>query len=468
MVGPNGVGKTTLAKSVAGLLPVVQGSIRYHAFGRLSPRDAIAYVASDARRDLWRRESELAHARGFAGRYHERTTVAEWLGRHCDGLHSAPPEPSGPAGIVSRFGLARLLDKPLTSLSTGESSRLLVARALLGRPRMLILDEPCEGLDRPGRAELVAMLDGLAASGMPTVMVTHRAEEMLPATTHVLVMNAGRIVGIEAAGRRPQAWRRAMSVGSGRRSAPPDTNQPRTAACPRRSAQPPIIEMQAATVRYGDAVVLDRLNWRVADGENWAVTGPNGAGKSTLLKLITGECLQVHANRIRLFGKVRGAEQTLWDVRERLGVVSHDLAAAYQKQLSAADVVCSGFFDSIGLYRRCDAKQRAAAAAWLDRMGIVALGAAPFNRLSQGQRQMVLIARAMVKSPQVLILDEPCAGLDADNRHRVLEVVTRIGDRDATGLIFVSHHENEIPDCTTHRLSLDGGRAVFSGPIGRR
>jgi molybdate transport system ATP-binding protein len=158
----------------------------------------------------------------------------------------------------------------------------------------------------------------------------------------------------------------------------------------------------------------------------------------------------------------------LWDIREKLGVVSHDLAAGYQKQVSALDVVCSGFFDSIGLYQDGDAWQIDQAARGLDQMGLSGLSQTPFNQLSQGERQMILIARAMVKLPRLLLLDEPCAGLDPENRRMVLELVAHIGRGGATALIFVSHHEKEIPNCMTHRLALDHGSVVYRGVIENR
>jgi molybdate transport system ATP-binding protein len=223
--------------------------------------------------------------------------------------------------------------------------------------------------------------------------------------------------------------------------------------------------MQSVTVRFGDTTVLQRLNWQVCAGQHWAVSGPNGAGKSTLLKLITGDCLQVYANRVRLFGRGRGTAQARGEVREKLGVVSPDLAAQYQKRVTALEVVCSGFFDSVGLYRQCHAEQIASAATWMRRLSIDALAATPFNRLSQGQRQMVLVARAMVKTPVLLILDEPCAGLDLHNRAAVLDLVDHIGRCHAASVIFVSHHDREIPQCVTHRLVLEAGRVVQSGPI---
>ena len=466
VTGPNGAGKTTLVKAIAGLLPVVQGKIHYHAFDGIPPVDAIAYVASDARRELWRRERTLDHSRGFAGRFGEPTTVRELIERQPDGYLPLPDWDDRLAGLVARFHLESLLDKPILAVSTGEMSRVMVARALIRRPRMLVLDEPFDGLDRPGRKELMTILDGLAASGLPMVLIAHRLEEMPPSATHALTLHEGRIASAAPIDRSPQLfWPTADNLPTDKACSRPENDRVHRGSC-RVSSPDVLIDMQAVTVRYGDTTVLDRFTWTVTEGQHWAVTGPNGAGKSTLLKLITGECLQVYGNRIRLFGRHRGADQSLWEIRGQLGVVSHDLAAGYQKRMSAMDVVCSGFFDSVGLYRHPDPGQIETACRWMARVGISALSPVFFNRLSQGQRQLVLVTRAMVKSPRLLILDEPCAGLDGENRQRVLDLVAQIAGSEPTGLIFISHHENDIPACTSHRLVMDKGRVVRSGPAG--
>ncbi|MEE4113022.1 MAG: ATP-binding cassette domain-containing protein, partial [Desulfobacteraceae bacterium] len=161
VIGPNGAGKTTLVKAIAGLLPVVRGKIHYHAFDGISPIQAIAYVASDARRDIWRRERDLDHARGFAGRFNQATTVRELICGYPAALLATSDMQPRLANIAGQFNLGALLDKPALAVSTGEMSRVLVARELLRRPRMLILDEPFEGLDRRGRRELMVSLDRL-------------------------------------------------------------------------------------------------------------------------------------------------------------------------------------------------------------------------------------------------------------------------------------------------------------------
>lgn len=467
IAGPNGAGKTSLAKAIAGRLPVVQGNIHYHDLDGAAPTEAIAYVASDVRRALWLRERRLDQARGFAGRHHDATTVGQWLALQHSQNGDAGQTCASLADIQQIFRLQALVDKPLMAVSTGEMSRVLLAHELIRRPKMLVLDEPFEGLDAPGRRELTAMLDGLAVGGLPMVLVVHRPEERLAATTHLLTLDDGRIAAAGPIAELADDFLRGRTASLPPRERSTQLFFPEIGQDPLRPGDEPLIDMRDTTVRYGETVVLDRLTWTVKKGEHWAITGPNGAGKSTLLKLITGACLQVYANTIRLFGESRGAGQTLGEIRHRLGVVSHDLASGYQKRMSAMAVVCSGFFDSVGLYHRCNAGQRAVAAGWLDRLGVSFLSQTPFDQLSQGQRQMILIARAMVKPPQLLILDEPCSGLDPENRKKVLELVEGIGAGSGTGLLFVTHHEAEIPACITHRLTLDSGRVVACGQVER-
>ena len=472
VVGPNGAGKTTLAKAIAGLLPVVQGRIHYPLLGKAVPTQGIAFVASDARRDLWRQERYLDLSRDFAGQFNDATSVRQIIARFADDNLQPARRLDRVDRLARRLDIRHLLDKPILSISTGEMSRILIARQLIREPRMLVLDEPFEGLDGAGRQDMADMLDRLAIGGLPVLLITHRPEELFPAITHMLTINDGRMV---AAGPVDNIRKKRNTPENQALFDPVDKSRPFPdlgAVAGLDTRQPDhsflsdaLIEMESVTVHYNGTRVLDDFSWTMKQGENWAITGANGAGKSTILRLITGDCLQVYANRIRLFGKNRGADQTLGEVRGQLGVVSHDLATAYQKKMTALDVVCSGFFDSVGLYRYCDAGQIAVARHLLEIMDAKGLAQTPFNQLSQGQRQLILIARAMVKSPTLLILDEPCSGLDWENRGRVLGLVEQIGCG-ATHLIFVSHHENEIPRCTTHRLVLDRGRVVACGPVG--
>ncbi len=221
-----------------------------------------------------------------------------------------------------------------------------------------------------------------------------------------------------------------------------------------------LIRMKNTTVKYHKVTVLDKVNWTVRQGDNWMILGPNGSGKTTLLKLVLGENQQAYANDIYLFGKKKGSGESVWEIKKNIGFISSELQAHYPTHLSAFDVVCSGFFDSIGLYRLCSNEQKDLARAWIDTLGIAYLAGQKFGQLSHGQCQLVLIARAMVKSPVLLMLDEPCDGLDITNRDRLLQLLGIIGERTDTHLIYVTHHKEEIIPCITHVLSLDRGKII--------
>lgn len=478
MVGGNGAGKTTLVKAMADLLPVVRGNLSWHGMDLPA---SISYVAGDARRNLWRKEQELAHARDFSGEAFAVTRLRDLLleqvscsepgdgetfqhGITVSANNRSCHPPQQLAETTRCWGLESLLDRPVSALSAGEMSRVQIACALLREPKLLILDEPFDGLDPKSRKDLILLVDRLTQTGISLILVTHRREELPSAITHLLVLEQEAIQWqgpISRSPLRPGSHSGTTTFTPSPFCRPPALPAPSPAMVPL-----PLIEMTSVTVRYGDTLVLDHLTWSVREGQHWIITGPNGAGKSTLLSLVTGECPQVYANPIRLFGRHRGPLLSLEDIRKYIGMVNTGLVAGYQKPVTVLDVVCSGFFDSVGLYRRPDAKEMETARNWLSRLKLSSLEEKMFNRLSQGQRQMVLITRAMVKSPRLLILDEPMAGLDAANRRRVATLLDDLAREKRTTLLLVSHHRGEFPACITHHLVLDQGRVMYKGPHG--
>jgi molybdate transport system ATP-binding protein len=171
--------------------------------------------------------------------------------------------------------------------------------------------------------------------------------------------------------------------------------------------------------------------------------------------LITGDNVQAYANEIYLFGKRRGSGESVWDIKKKIGVVSPELQVQYRKRMQVYDVVLSGFFDSIGLYRKCTAEQQAAARKWIELLGLSHMSERWYDHLSFGEKRMVLLARSMVKSPTLLILDEPCQGLDRSNRGVILDLIDYIGRETNTHVIYVTHHQDEMPPCITHVLKLE-------------
>ncbi len=352
------------------------------------------------------------------------------------------------------MAIGHLLERGVRRLSTGEMRRVLIARALLRSPWLLILDEPFGGLDPASRQDLHATVGRLVKGGTQVILVTHHADEIFEACSHVICLKEGRVL---ARGRRedlltPERMRALYARRAGRRAARPAPEPPSTPAGAPRT--PILVEMKNVTVAYGTRIVLDRVDWTVRRGENWAVQGPNGSGKSTLLRLITGDHPQAYANDIRLFGRPRGSGETVWEIKGRIGMVSPEFQIRFHRRMTVMDMVLSGFFDSVGLYRRASAQQRAAARRWVEHLGLAGLAGAAADRISYGERRMALIARAMVKSPEILVLDEPCQGLDRGNREMVIDMVNQVGTRTATCLVYVTHRPEEIPACIAHVLVL--------------
>ena len=210
--------------------------------------------------------------------------------------------------------------------------------------------------------------------------------------------------------------------------------------------------MQNVRVSYEDKVILNNFDWNVRQGENWKILGPNGAGKSTLLSLISGDHLQAYANQIRVFGSPRGEGESVWELKQKIGTVTAELQVGYRQPISALKVVLSGFFDSIGLYRPASGEQKAIAGKWLQTLNLEYLAENDFLKLSYGQQRMILIARAMVKSPSLLILDEPCQGLDPHNRNQILKIINIIGSGTPTQILFVTHSSEDHLNCLDYEL----------------
>lgn len=447
ILGANGSGKSVLARAVKGDVPYVRGKLIRHA--PEAAGENIGYLSFELQEEILMREERLEEARFFSGNKGHALTAGETLGLDME-------DGAALSRLNDIMQIRPLLGRSLRALSNGEIRKLLITRALLRSPKLLILDEPFAGLDVASRKSLALAITELMTRGTQLILVTQRLEEVIPGISHVLLIRDGRVI---SAGRRDDVMTpEAMKPFSGTATALPALPRPIPAAPPQEA--PPadiLVEMRNIHVAYGELTVLDNLTWTVRQGEKWAVIGPNGSGKSTLLSLITGENLQVYANDVAVFGKKRGEGHSIWDVRRRLGLVSPELQLQYRHAVSVREVVLSGLFDSIGLYRKATVEQRALADEWLACIGMGEKAERLFNHLSYGEKRLVLIARAMIKSPELLILDEPCQGLDRANREMVLALMEGIGEMAGTGMIYVTHHETEMIPCIQYVLKLGKG-----------
>ena len=483
ILGPNGAGKSTFVRALWGGVPLRSGRILFNFAApktdahRTPTRDAIGYVSFEIHQTLMEYEERQEDLRAFASKTDGVTTVRDVIfsGVLADRTVT-PVDEERCAGIASHLGIQPLLPQPITSLSTGEIRKALIARALMKSLQLLILDEPFDGLDEASRQSLAETIDHLMMDSMRVILVVHRLEEIVPNVTHVLLVKNGQLfmqgtkeevltsenisqlygcqLHLEKSNGRYQ-----VTYGT-EGSRPIDTNL----LCKESHQDLPdiLIEMKETTVQYDGRVILDKLNWVMKRGENWAILGPNGSGKSTILRLILGENLQGYANQMTLFGRRKGTGETLWEIKKHIGAVSSELQVQYRKKMSADDVIASGFYDSIGLYQYPTPEQKVIVDRWIQLLGIEDIAKESYHRLSYGQKRMILLARAMVKSPALLIVDEPCHGLDIPNRKRILDILERIGQTQTT-LLYVTNHKDEILNCVTHVMRIHKGKVLKQG-----
>ena len=449
VLGPNGAGKSSLVKALIGDLPHVRGKITRHF--RKKVREAIGYVSFDLQECLMAREDVRDMGSSFAGRQDDHLKAREAI---LEGFFDRPVDMGTFNRIVDLLGISYLLNRGIRYLSSGEIRKVIISRALMKSPAMLILDEPFAGLDAHSRKTIQETIEGLMADGMQVILVTHRQEEIFPSISNIICIRNGKVF---LQGPRDEV------LTPGNLKSLYSRRQDKNPRClpqehiVRAVADGPadiIVKMMHVTVKYGEATILDRLDWTVKRGENWAVAGPNGSGKSTLLSLITADHPQAYANEIYLFGQRRGTGDSIWDIKRHIGMISPELQVRYKRDIKSYDVIASGLFDSVGLYRRLTVTQKEQVEKWLSFFGIADFAERIFTRLSYGERRMILLARAMVKSPELLILDEPCQGLDRENRRLLLDMVEMIGSQTHTTVIYVTHFEDELPKCTNHILRL--------------
>ena len=229
------------------------------------------------------------------------------------------------------------------------------------------------------------------------------------------------------------------------------------------SAWPPyqtIIGMDKVNISYGDKLILDQVNWQMKQGERWMLVGHNGAGKSTLLSLINGDNPQAFANKIILFDQRKGSGESIWEIKKKIGYVSPELFQYFPSGNTCIQVIESGFDDTLGLFRVSSKSKAEASLKWMKLLRIEEHAAKMFRSVPVSVQRICILARAMVKNHILLILDEPCIGLDFEQQEQYRNVIDEICSLSNLSLIYVSHYQHEMPHCITHTLKLEQGRVV--------
>jgi len=350
-------------------------------------------------------------------------------------------DPQTAQKMITKFALDYLLDRAFRKLSTGESRKVMLVRALSCKPQLLLLDEPFEGLDIDTFALLQDYLQEIALQ-VPMIMVLNRFDEIPAFITHIAYMEQGQLLH-QIDKQDTEAYNNLYQLLHLK------TTELSVPACdplssiPKLDPSQPLVRLTDLTIKYDEFVLIDKLNWTIEPNQHWQLSGPNGAGKTAVLSIITGDHPQCYNNDILVFGFQRGQGESIWQIKQFIGYVSTALQWEYRVQISLRNVIISGFYDSIGLYSKASDRQKSIADQWLALLGMSDRADQPFQKLSYGDQRLLLIARAMVKHPPLLILDEPCLGLDDINRQLVLALIEKICAGSETAVIYVNHHPQD-------------------------
>jgi molybdate transport system ATP-binding protein len=356
--------------------------------------------------------------------------------------------------VIERLNLLSLLDKQLIKLSNGETKRLLLASALIKNPLLLLLDNPLNGLDVASRSDFNELIREISDSGINIIMATAPAE-IPEAISHVAVLDQGKII---FKGLSDQFKSENFFSSQSTKFNKHELKELFTSSdCPSYQT---IIGMDNVSIRYGDKLILDQVNWQMKQGERWMLVGHNGAGKSTLLSLINGDNPQAFANKIILFDQQKGSGESIWEIKKKIGYVSPELFQYFPSGNTCIQVIESGFDDTLGLFRASSKSKAEASLKWMKLLRIDEFAGKMLRNVPISVQRICMLARAMVKNPVLLILDEPCLGLDFEQQEQYRNVIDEICSLSNLSLIYVSHYQHEMPLCITHTLKLEQGRVV--------
>lgn len=438
ITGPSGSGKTILAKAIADKLfhqgDVVFATVKPHIvlveqhyhFKNLSNTGDFYY---QQRYNSFESSDALTVLDELLATNSNQTTVEE---------------------LLTLLQLQHKKQSPLLQLSSGEHKRFQLVKAFLQQANVLVIDSPFIGLDVSSRAILHQLINKKAAEGT-TIIVIADAQQLPECITHVAFMQNSHLQVFEE--------KEAFVTNHIYQLQKKDDI---AADIPFQLSADNFdiaVKMENVRVAYQQKTIIENINWQVNRGEKWLLRGENGAGKSTLLSLVTGDHPQAYANKIILFDRKRGSGESIWDIKKKIGYVSPELHWYFDTNISVYNTIASGFFDTIGLYKKITAEQQNLIKQWLDFLRISShVQQKPLATISTSQQRLTLLARALVKNPPLLVLDEPCQGLDEEQTARFVTLADVLCTQLNKTLIYVSHYAHEVPGCITHIIELKKGQ----------
>jgi molybdate transport system ATP-binding protein len=441
--GKSGTGKTTLAKAIAGWI-YGDGDIQinFDLGAELLPR--AVYIPN------WYQFTNLEGDRNFyyQQRYnhhqgHDTLTVKAELEHFAqqEGLDFAAIEKA-----IQALGFSNQLQAQLIELSSGEHKKMQLIKGLWAKPQLLIIDEPYTGLDRQSRVALNTWLDELISDGVQLILVTN--DEQLPTGinryAHIV---DGQIEEVDE--------HASLSKDEVRERKP----LPEFLTLIPNVNYDTMVKLTNVSVRYGEKKVLQNVSWEVKFGEKWLLQGPNGSGKSTLLSLINADHPQAYGHDIVLFGKKRGSGESIWDIKEKIGMISPEMHWYFDQSATVWHTVASGFYDSIGWFIDVKFEEKKQIEELLRFFDLLEHKDELLHTLPLGKQRLALLARTIIKNPPLLVLDEPCQGLDNSQTQYFKAIIDELVQYGNT-LIYVGHYESQLPSCIEHRIVLEKGEVI--------
>lgn len=353
----------------------------------------------------------------------------------------------------SRHGSSNLAKgRSVRTFSTGEKRKALLKYLIDEQNEVLILDNPFDALDKASVEDLKSHLKELAEE-ISFIQLLKRKEDLLPFIDHVISkenhqINIFQIEDFE--------FRKKESVQFEIHEIPEPLQQ-------YKNIPDELIEMKSVSVQYEGRPILKDINWTIRKGEFWELTGPNGSGKTTLLNMIYGDNPKAYNQEIYLFGNKKGSGESVWEIKDKIGYFSPAMTELFKGNYSLRDMILGGLFDSVGLYRTASEIQKKLAEKWVDVLGLSDKKSKKFYKASRLEQRLVLIARAMIKHPPLLILDEPAVGLDDNSAALLVKLINKIAAESETAIIFVSHRkEKDLTAQNIFRLvaSVNGSKGV--------